>query len=279
MRSRRMITVVGCHAGGEVGNVVVGGVLPPRRRDGVRADAGAAARGRLAAAAAAARAARQRRLSRQPRRPGDAARLRRGLHHHGADRVSGHVRLEHDLHDDRSARDRDDRAARAGDGRPARGAGRRRRGACVLPRRPLRERRAHERPLLRRPARRPARGRGDRHRRPSTSPTAACGTRSPTRRRSASRSSRHEARDLSLAGERIRAAAREQLPCVHPENPAIAGVSIVQLAAPWQGVGAVTRNAVVVAPGPARPLGDRDRAVGADGRPARARPDGRSATG
>jgi proline racemase len=59
----------------------------------------------------------------------------------------------------------------------------------------------------------------------------------------------HEARDLSLAGERIRAAAREQLPCAHPENPEIAGVSIVQIAAPWQGVGAVTRNAVVVAPG------------------------------
>src|SRR5687768_16440164 len=30
MRSRRTITVVGCHAGGEIGNVVVGGVLPPR---------------------------------------------------------------------------------------------------------------------------------------------------------------------------------------------------------------------------------------------------------
>jgi proline racemase len=59
----------------------------------------------------------------------------------------------------------------------------------------------------------------------------------------------HEARDLSLAGERIRAAAREQLPCTHPENPAISGVSIVQLAEPWQGVGEVTRNAVVVAPG------------------------------
>src|SRR6266404_1400966 len=29
MQSRRSITVVGCHAGGEVGNVVVGGVLPP----------------------------------------------------------------------------------------------------------------------------------------------------------------------------------------------------------------------------------------------------------
>jgi proline racemase len=58
-----------------------------------------------------------------------------------------------------------------------------------------------------------------------------------------------EARDMSLVGERIRAAAREQLPCVHPENPGIAGVSIVQLAGPWQGVGAVSRNAVVIAPG------------------------------
>jgi len=58
-----------------------------------------------------------------------------------------------------------------------------------------------------------------------------------------------EARDLSLVGERIRAAAREQLPCAHPENPEIAGVSIVQIAQPWQGVGAVSKNAVVVAPG------------------------------
>lgn len=59
----------------------------------------------------------------------------------------------------------------------------------------------------------------------------------------------HEARELSLVGERIRAAAREQLPCVHPEQPEIAGVSIVQIAEPWQGVGKVTKNAVVVAPG------------------------------
>ena len=58
-----------------------------------------------------------------------------------------------------------------------------------------------------------------------------------------------EARDLSLAGEAIRAAAREQIACVHPENPAIAGVTIVQIAEPWQGTGEVTRNAVVVAPG------------------------------
>jgi trans-L-3-hydroxyproline dehydratase len=58
-----------------------------------------------------------------------------------------------------------------------------------------------------------------------------------------------EARELSRVGELIRAAAREQLPCAHPENPEIAGVSIVEIAEPWRGAGAVTKNAVVVAPG------------------------------
>jgi proline racemase len=58
-----------------------------------------------------------------------------------------------------------------------------------------------------------------------------------------------EARELSLLGEHIRMAAREQIPCAHPENPEIAGVSIVQIAEPWRGVGNVTKNAVVVAPG------------------------------
>jgi len=58
-----------------------------------------------------------------------------------------------------------------------------------------------------------------------------------------------EARELSDVGERIRAAAREQLPCAHPENAEIGGVSIVQIAEPWRGVGAVSKNAVVVAPG------------------------------
>jgi trans-L-3-hydroxyproline dehydratase len=58
-----------------------------------------------------------------------------------------------------------------------------------------------------------------------------------------------EARDLCTIGETIRTAAREQLPCSHPENPDIAGVSIVEIAEPWRGVGAVSKNAVVVAPG------------------------------
>jgi proline racemase len=58
-----------------------------------------------------------------------------------------------------------------------------------------------------------------------------------------------EARDLCTVGETLRAAAREQLRCIHPDNPDIAGVSIVQIAEPWRGVGAVSKNAVVVAPG------------------------------
>jgi proline racemase len=58
-----------------------------------------------------------------------------------------------------------------------------------------------------------------------------------------------EARDLSRVGELIRVAAREQLPCAHPENPEIAGVSIVEIAEPWRGAGATSKNAVVVAPG------------------------------
>jgi trans-L-3-hydroxyproline dehydratase len=58
-----------------------------------------------------------------------------------------------------------------------------------------------------------------------------------------------EARELCAVGERIRLAAREQFPCVHPENADIAGISIVQIAEPWQGIGAVSKNAVVIAPG------------------------------
>ena len=58
-----------------------------------------------------------------------------------------------------------------------------------------------------------------------------------------------EARDLSAMGTRLHAAARAQLHPVHPENPGIAEVSVIEIAGPWQGVGAVSKNAVVVAPG------------------------------
>jgi proline racemase len=49
-----------------------------------------------------------------------------------------------------------------------------------------------------------------------------------------------EARALCDVGERLRLAAKAQID---------ARVSIVQIADPWQGVGRVTKNAVVIAPG------------------------------
>ncbi|HKS06778.1 MAG TPA: proline racemase family protein [Gemmatimonadaceae bacterium] len=58
-----------------------------------------------------------------------------------------------------------------------------------------------------------------------------------------------EARDLAILGEKIRIAAREQLDVVHPAIPGIRGVSIVQINRPFAGVGEVTRNTCIVAPG------------------------------
>ena len=82
-----------------------------------------------------------------------------------------------------------------------------------------------------------------------------------------------EARELSRVGELIRRAAREQLRCAHPENADIAGVSIVQIAEPWQGIGARDEERRRHRAGQARPLGDGNGAVGAHGGPARARAD------
>ncbi|HJU57352.1 MAG TPA: proline racemase family protein [Actinomycetota bacterium] len=50
-------------------------------------------------------------------------------------------------------------------------------------------------------------------------------------------------------GEMIKAAAREQLPVVHPENPAIDGISIAQLSGPPHDPTANRRNAVIVSTG------------------------------
>lgn len=57
------------------------------------------------------------------------------------------------------------------------------------------------------------------------------------------------ARRLSELGESIRLAAREQLDIVHPENPDIRGVTIVQLAEKFKGPGRETKNNCIVAPG------------------------------
>ncbi len=58
-----------------------------------------------------------------------------------------------------------------------------------------------------------------------------------------------EARALAELGEKIRLAARDQLVIEHPENPGIRGVSIVQFGQPYQGPGKSTRNTCIVAPG------------------------------
>jgi trans-L-3-hydroxyproline dehydratase len=58
-----------------------------------------------------------------------------------------------------------------------------------------------------------------------------------------------EAQELGRLGERIRSAAREQLDVLHPEFEAVRGVSIVQFAMPFRGPGQVTRNTCIVSPG------------------------------
>ena len=59
----------------------------------------------------------------------------------------------------------------------------------------------------------------------------------------------HEARDLVAVGNRIKAAAAEQLPVRHPENPEIHTITFTEFAMPFGGPGAVARNAVIVSPG------------------------------
>jgi proline racemase len=58
-----------------------------------------------------------------------------------------------------------------------------------------------------------------------------------------------EARDIVRTAEMIKAAAREQLPVAHPENPEIAGISIAQLSGPPASEGAHRKNTVVVSTG------------------------------
>ncbi len=58
-----------------------------------------------------------------------------------------------------------------------------------------------------------------------------------------------EAGDAARLGEMVKAAAQEQLDCVHPENPEIRGITIGQLSAPPIGANADRRNTVVVSTG------------------------------
>ncbi len=55
--------------------------------------------------------------------------------------------------------------------------------------------------------------------------------------------------EIVRLGEMVKAAAREQLPVVHPENPDIAGITIVVISAPPTHPDAALKNAVVVSSG------------------------------
>ncbi len=58
-----------------------------------------------------------------------------------------------------------------------------------------------------------------------------------------------EARDIVRVAEMIKAAAREQLPVAHPENPGIAGITIAQISGEPARPDAHRKNAVVVSTG------------------------------
>ncbi|MFQ5948394.1 MAG: proline racemase family protein, partial [Acidimicrobiia bacterium] len=58
-----------------------------------------------------------------------------------------------------------------------------------------------------------------------------------------------KAAEIVRLGEMIKAATREQLPVIHPENELIAGVTIAQLSAPPNHADAHARNTVIVSTG------------------------------
>jgi proline racemase len=58
-----------------------------------------------------------------------------------------------------------------------------------------------------------------------------------------------EGRDIVRIGEMIKAAAREQLPVVHPEQPDFTGITIAQLSGPPSHANAHAKNAVIVSTG------------------------------
>jgi proline racemase len=58
-----------------------------------------------------------------------------------------------------------------------------------------------------------------------------------------------EGRDIVRVSEMIKAAAQEQLPVVHPEQPGFSGITIAELSAPPTRAGAHMKNAVTVSTG------------------------------
>ena len=126
MRSSKLIHIVSCHAEGEVGDVIVGGVAPPPGEtlweqsrfiasDVALRDLSSTSRGR-------------RLPPRQSPGAGEGSARPDGLHHHGARGYAADVGLELDLRRDRAPRHRHPADAGARDPLHPRSAGRADRG-------------------------------------------------------------------------------------------------------------------------------------------------------
>ena len=163
LRVGPVIEAVDAHAAGEPGRVIVGGVTGRARRDHVRGDDLAPGQSRRPAPADAARAAWLPGRQLQPA-PADLERRgRRGLRDHGAGRIPGHVRHEHDVRGDRPPRDRDPADDGAHDRAHPRIAGRADPGDRGMRRWQGPGRDLPERAGIRHPSRRPGGGAPPRH--------------------------------------------------------------------------------------------------------------------
>ena len=159
MRSTKTIHVISCHAEGEVGDVIVGGVAPPPG-DTLWEQSRFIARDKGLRDFRAERAARRRVPARQSARAAQEPARADGLHHHGAGRHAADVRLQFHLRRHRPSRQRHPADAGARDAADAGGAGRADRNRRRMPKRQGRADQRSERRVLRRQARRDARAEG-----------------------------------------------------------------------------------------------------------------------
>ncbi len=162
MRSAKLIHVVSCHAEGEVGDVIVGGVAPPPG-DTLWAQSRWIAEDDRLRRFPAQRAPRRRVSARQLAGAGEGSAGDHGLHHHGARGHAANVRLELDLCGDGAYRHRARARHRAGREVRFGGAGGLDRGGCGLPRWQGGADHGDKRAELLRAPRCAARGRGAQH--------------------------------------------------------------------------------------------------------------------
>ena len=249
LRIGPVIEAVDAHAAGEPGRVIVGGV------EGVPGSSMFEAMEWLQANRDDLRL----RMLREPRGypaancnlilQADRSGGRRRVRDHGTGRVPRDVRHEHDVRRDRPARDRDAADGRAGHRADPRGPGRAHPRPGGLLGRQGHRRHVPQRARLRDAPRGAGRGAARWARSSSTSRTAGCSTSSPRREPFGLRLTPDEGADIVRITEMIKAAANEQLPVVHPEQPGFSGITIGQLSGPAHDPANSRRNVVTVSTG------------------------------